>query len=118
MTLDSTAPARTGYEFEGWSTDAGGTTVQYQPGDTYTVDANLILYAVWKEKPAAIPGDINNDGKVNMKDATRLHQYINGWEVPVVEAALDVNGDGKVNMKDVTRLHQYINGWDVKIFVK
>ncbi len=118
LTLDSTAPARTGYEFEGWSTDAGGTTVQYQPGDTYTVDANLILYAVWKEKPAAIPGDINNDGKVNMKDATRLHQYINGWEVPVVEAALDVNGDGKVNMKDVTRLHQYINGWDVKIYVK
>ena len=68
--------------------------------------------------PVHLAGDINNDGKVNMKDATRLHQYINGWDVPVVEAALDVNGDGKVNMKDVTRLHQYINGWDVKIFVK
>ena len=68
--------------------------------------------------PVHLPGDINNDGKVNMKDATRLHQYINGWDVSVVEAAIDVNGDGKVNMKDVTRLHQYINGWDVKIFVK
>ena len=68
--------------------------------------------------PVHLAGDINNDGKVNMKDATRLHQYINGWDVSVVEAALDVNGDGKVNMKDVTRLHQYINGWDVKIYVK
>ena len=61
------------------------------------------------------PGDINGDGKVNMKDLTRLHQYINGWNVTVVESALDVNGDKKVNMKDLTRLHQYINGWDVKI---
>ena len=61
------------------------------------------------------PGDINGDGKVNMKDLTRLHQYINGWDVEVVESALDVNGDGKVNMKDLTRLHQYINGWDVTI---
>ena len=30
-----------------------------------------------------IPGDINGDGKVNMKDVTRLHQYINGWDVPI-----------------------------------
>ena len=68
--------------------------------------------------PVHLAGDINGDGKVNMKDATRLHQYINGWKVTVVEEAIDVNGDGKVNMKDVTRLHQYINGWDVKIYVK
>lgn len=61
------------------------------------------------------PGDVNNDGRVNMKDLTRLHQYINGWDVEVNEAALDINGDGKVNMKDLTRLHQYLNNWDVKI---
>ena len=51
-----------------------------------------------------------------MKDVTRLHQYINGWNVAVVESAVDVNGDGKVNMKDLTRLHQYINGWSVAVY--
>lgn len=63
-------------------------------------------------------GDINGDGKVNMKDVTRLHQYINGWDVEISEQTADVNGDGKINMKDVTRLHQFINGWDVKLYVK
>ena len=29
------------------------------------------------------PVDINRDGKVNMKDLTRLHQYINGWNVEI-----------------------------------
>lgn len=62
-------------------------------------------------------GDVNGDGKVNMKDVTRLHQYINGWEVFVNENAIDINGDGKINMKDLTRLHQFINGWNVSIHI-
>ena len=63
-----------------------------------------------------IPGDINGDGAVNNKDATRLFQYMTGWRVEVAEAALDVNGDGKVNNKDATRLFQYLSGWPVEIY--
>ena len=63
-----------------------------------------------------IRGDINNDGKVNNKDVTRLFQYLSGMNVSVAEKALDVNGDGKVNNKDVTRLFQYLSGMDVKIY--
>ena len=63
-----------------------------------------------------IPGDINGDGAVNNKDATRLFQYMTGWRVGVAEAALDVNGDGKVNNKDATRLFQYLSGWPVEIY--
>ena len=62
-----------------------------------------------------LPGDINGDGDVNNKDATRLFQYLSGWEVDVVEEALDVNGDGSVNNKDATRLFQYLSGWNVEI---
>ena len=68
------------------------------------------------EKPAYLPGDINGDGKVNNFDLVRLQQYVNEWDVVVVEAALDVNGDGKVNNLDLVRLQQYINEWDVEIF--
>ncbi len=63
-----------------------------------------------------IPGDINDDGKVNTKDLTRLLKYINHEDVECNELALDVNGDGKVNTKDLTRLLKYINHEDVEIF--
>ena len=66
--------------------------------------------------PKEIPGDISGDGKLNNKDASRLFQYLAGWDVDVDESALDVNGDGKVNNKDATRLFQYLAGWDVEIF--
>ena len=82
-------------------------------GDSYKSDYTDTL----PPKPSVIAGDINGDGKVNMKDLTRLHQYINNWNVEVQTETIDVNGDGKVNMKDLTRLHQYINGWNVSVYV-
>ena len=62
-----------------------------------------------------IPGDVNGDTKVNMKDIVFLQQYINGWEVELREDFADVNGDSKVNMKDVVLLQQFINGWEVTL---
>lgn len=62
-----------------------------------------------------MPGDINNDGKVNLRDVIRLNQYVAGWDVTVSSGATDVNGDGKTNLRDVIRLNQYVAGWDVSI---
>ena len=67
------------------------------------------------EVASYIPGDINGDGKVNNRDAARLMQYLAGWDVECVTAAMDVNGDGKVNNRDAARLMQYLAGWDVEI---
>ena len=47
ITLSSTKPTRTGYTFKGWATSASATTSAYDPGDTYTTNAKLTLYAVW-----------------------------------------------------------------------
>jgi len=49
VNLDGNKPSRNGYEFLGWATNKGATTGEYQPGDIYTKNANLKLYAVWKE---------------------------------------------------------------------
>jgi len=91
-----------------------------EPGE-HIVEISLydsVAYATFtvQEDSAYLPGDINGDGKLNNKDASRLFQYLSGWDVEVNEALLDINGDGKVNNKDASRLFQYLSGWDVEIF--
>lgn len=64
---------------------------------------------------AHIPGDVNDDGKVNLKDVIRLNQYVAGWSVTVNSVSADANADGKINLKDVIRLNQYVAGWNVNV---
>lgn len=59
-----------------------------------------------------VPGDLNDDGKVNLKDSMLLLQYLAGWEVDFNEINADVNSDGKVNLKDSMLLLQYLAGWE------
>ena len=49
-TISSTKPTRTGYTFLGWATSSTATSANsnYDPGDTYSTNAALTLYAVWK----------------------------------------------------------------------
>ena len=45
--IPNKSPERYGYNFKGWSTTATG-SVQYHPGDVYSGNANLTLYAIWE----------------------------------------------------------------------
>ena len=47
LTLSSTKPSRTNYNFLGWSTSANGGVV-YNSGATYTNNSAVTLYAVWE----------------------------------------------------------------------
>lgn len=61
---------------------------------------------------AIVYGDINGDGKINIKDWNMMYKYINGTR-KFTEQELkssDVNKDGKVNIKDWNRLYKHING--------
>ena len=49
ITITDKMPTRDGYEFSGWSKDKNATTAQYQPGDKYTSNESITLYAIWKE---------------------------------------------------------------------
>lgn len=48
LTLSSTKPTRTNYNFKGWGTSASTTTVTYASGATYTANSAATLYAVWE----------------------------------------------------------------------
>ena len=48
ITLSTTAPTRSNYRFLGWSTSSSATSAEYQPGGSFTTNANTTLYAVWQ----------------------------------------------------------------------
>ena len=243
LTLSSTKPTRTGYMFLGWAASKTATSAQYQPGGSYTANAPVTLYAVWKEnaptyattltvssatasqgkevslnislagnpgiiginfqitydktrlkligytdgamkdwsvgigesekaiwideaadvingniltlkfqvldnapdglaevtvtgfKAAAldesavkanivagsvtvtsrIPGDVNDDGEVDIFDCVRLKKYLAGFNVTINASNADVNGDGEVDIFDCVRLKKYLAGMSVEL---
>lgn len=57
LTLSSTKPTRTNYNFKGWGTSASATTVSYAAGASYTANAAITLYAIWEvayQKPRIV----------------------------------------------------------------
>lgn len=77
--LSMVKPIRTGYIFGGWSTTPTG-KIQYQPGDTYTEDKNLTLYAVWTKEVYTIKWDLNGGTAGESFNDTSYGAY----EVPII----------------------------------
>ena len=50
LTLSSTKPTRSGYEFMGWGTSSSTTTASYSAGGKYTNNSGATLYALWRKK--------------------------------------------------------------------
>ncbi len=63
---------------------------------------------------STIPGDVNGDGDVNVKDVLIARRVIAGLaEIGEDEyARADMNGDGDVTSKDVLKMRRYIAGLD------
>ena len=62
-------------------------------------------------------GDVNQDGSINLLDATYVLQAYNGVRklTETQEKLADVNGDKKVNLVDVLKIMKYCNG-EIKNF--
>ncbi len=63
LILSSGQPTRNGYSFLGWAANADATVAQYQPGDTITINSDMILYAVWIDvtNPVGTISSSNNE---------------------------------------------------------
>lgn len=48
LTLSTTKPTRSKYNFLGWATTSSATSASYKAGGSYTNNADVTLYAVWE----------------------------------------------------------------------
>ncbi len=57
-------------------------------------------------------GDVNQDQRVSVRDATLIQKYLAGliYVDSKILAFADVNGDNKVNIKDATAIQKYVAG--------
>lgn len=58
LTLSSTKPTRSGYSFQGWATSASGSAA-YAAGASYSANASVTLYAVWKANTYSVAYNAN-----------------------------------------------------------
>ncbi len=71
IAISSDTPARTGYNFLGWSTIQNG-NVEYSSGANYTDNVNTTLYAVWNAIEYSIKYN-GNGGSGEMSDTTFVY---------------------------------------------
>ena len=72
LSLSTVKPTRTGYTFLGWSKSSGASTASYQPGASFTDNANTTLYAIWRINTYTITYNLNG-GSGNIKAQTKTH---------------------------------------------
>ncbi|MCL1918563.1 MAG: InlB B-repeat-containing protein, partial [Peptococcaceae bacterium] len=88
---------KTNHTFRGWSTTPNGST-KYEPGDTFPIDDNITLYAVWDENAKyTVTYDGNGEtGGTAPTDHTR--HYVN-TEVEIMDQG------------DLVKKHRTFIGW-------
>ena len=59
ITLSTTKPTRSNYDFIGWNTASNGTGTSYASGATYSANTDATLYAQWKANTCTITYDAN-----------------------------------------------------------
>jgi len=78
------------------------------------VVADNTITLTFKGKPR-LPGDVNNDGKVDGRDALLLEKYLAGYEVTINMENANVTGDTKIDGRDALLLEKYLAGYDVTL---
>ena len=94
LTLSSTAPTRDGYTFLGWATSASATSAAYQPGGSYTNNASVTLYAVWKAAaPKVTLSTTSVSLDINATKSAKIYYYYTGETANGYYVVYKINGE-------------------------
>ena len=59
-------------------------------------------------------GDVNEDGKIDIKDALLLQKHVLGVNAPTINLKYaDVTGDSKIDLKDLLNVKKFLADWDI-----
>ena len=87
LKLRNAAPIKYGYNFSGWGLSADSTTVSYNLGDNYTLNADLLLYAIWIPWTHTVTFNANGGtGDVPSDFVKTTEQFV---EIPIIEPIKD-----------------------------
>ena len=83
----------------------------YDVDNDFRITANTATISIFSR----LPGDVNDDGKLDGRDLVRMKQYFAGYNVKINELNADVDNNGNVDGRDVIRICQYFAGYEVVI---
>lgn len=81
---------------------------------TYSEDPSSVTFTSLGDH-TYINGDVDCNGKVNIRDVVALYQKVSRWNVIINKTVADVNADTDISVRDVVLLYQYVSGWSVTI---
>ena len=91
LILSNVIPTRTGYTFLGWSSSSNAKTADYSPGQAYTTDADIDLYAIWK-KTITLTYDANGGNSAPSSQSVDIYNYSTTYTFTV--SSLEPDRDG------------------------
>ena len=98
LTISTAKPTKTGYTFTSWNTKKDGTGTKYDIGASYTVDADLTLYAQYKENTVTYTVKYDANGGENApkeQTKTKGKELVLSTTVPTKEGYIFVNWNTK-----------------------
>ena len=129
LTLSAVKPMRAGYEFLGWSTDPTTMLTNYAPGERYTDEASVTLYAVWRYIPKTyeVKYDVNGGGNTPASQTktenvtliltstipTRYGYTFRGWATTSTATTADYQSGGSYTANESVTLYAV---WEINTY--